>query len=276
MTPKVDSGFLHPQPPASARCQVIDFATTDPALPEYKNHLAAVIDNALTAEECKEIIRLAEGSTTDGIWKRALINIGNGRQMLATDSRNCGRIILDSPDLAGKLFARLLPFMQGLGIVKLDNRPLVTGLAGRNRTYQMTRFNERLRCLKYVGGEYFRPHCDAHYTAPGTGDKSYFTIHLYLNGEGNQDLEELECAERDSRMTVDAVGGTNLDLGGKLLGGATSFLPRPAENERHARVFPKTGSVLVFQQNNLLHSGDPVFRGTKYTLRTDVMYERVR
>jgi hypothetical protein len=63
---------------------------------------------------------------------------------------------------------------------------------------------------------------------------------------------------------------------GRLLGGATSFLPpRYEEKERHVRVFPKTGSVLVFQQSELLHSGDPVFRGTKFTLRTDVMYELV-
>lgn len=38
------------------------------------------------------------------------------------------------------------------------------------------------------------------------------------------------------------------------------------------RVFPKTGSLLIFQQRNLMHSGDDVFRGVKYTVRTDVMY----
>ncbi|KAL4899734.1 hypothetical protein BDW74DRAFT_162911 [Aspergillus multicolor] len=268
------SGFLPPQPPANAHCQVLDFATTDPALPEYKRWLAAVIDNALTESECKELLRLAKASTPDGQWERALINVGGGRQKLSTESRNCGRIILDSPEIADKLQARLMPFFKELGIEKLENRPLVTGLAGRNKTYKLTKFNERLRFLKYVGGEYFRPHWDAHYTTPDKRERSYFTVHLYLNGDGKQDLKELKQATEAEEQ--EGEGETkNIDLDGPLLGGATSFLPRINEKERHVRVFPKTGSVLVFQQNELLHSGDSVFRGTKFTLRTDVMYELV-
>ncbi|KAL2818812.1 hypothetical protein BDW59DRAFT_151866 [Aspergillus cavernicola] len=268
MAPKVTPDFLPPQPPSNAHCRVLDFATTNPPLPEYKRYLAAIIDNALTEAECKELLRQAEASTENNhTWERALINIGGGKQALSTDSRNCGRIILDSHDLAGKLQARLLPFLQELGIDRLENRPLVTGLAGRNRTYQITRFNERLRFLKYVGGEYFRPHWDANYSTPGRREKSFFTVHLYLNGEGEQDLKEVQRAELEGTTT-------NMDLEGELLGGATSFLPRYEEVDRLVRVFPKTGSVLVFQQNELLHSGDSVFRGTKYTLRADVMYER--
>ncbi|KAL3466063.1 hypothetical protein BJX64DRAFT_35929 [Aspergillus heterothallicus] len=265
--------FLPAKPPANAHCRIIDFATTEPPLPEYKRWLAAVIDNALTESECKELLRIAEASSPNGsTWERALINIGNGRQALSTESRHCGRIILDSHELADKLLARLQPFLQELDIERLENRPLVTGLAGRKRTYQLSRFNERLRFLKYVGGEYFRPHWDAHYTDPDTKERSYFTVHFYLNGDGEQDLGELKRAERE---TAGSDGKPNEDLNGSLLGGATSFLPRFDEKERLARVFPRTGSVLVFQQNELLHSGDPVFRGTKYTVRTDVMYQQV-
>ncbi|KAL4974841.1 hypothetical protein BDW66DRAFT_78624 [Aspergillus desertorum] len=272
MSFREDAYFLPPQPPANANCRIIDFATTDPPLPEYKRYLAAVIDNALTEPECKELLRIAEASTADGNWERAMINIGGGRQKISTDSRNCGRIILDSPEIAEKLQERLLYFLRELGIDRLEKKPLITGLAGRNRTYKLTRFNERLRFLKYVGGEYFRPHWDAHYTPPDRRERSYFTVHVYLNGDGEQDLQELKRA-------IDAEGpngrSTDLDLEGSLLGGATSFLPRYEEKERHVRVFPKTGSVLLFQQSELLHSGDSVFRGTKFTLRTDVMYELV-
>ncbi|KAL4770384.1 hypothetical protein BDW60DRAFT_78112 [Aspergillus nidulans var. acristatus] len=267
--------FLPSQPPANAHCRVIDFASTEPPLPEYKRYLAAVIDNALTESECKELLRLAEASTADGRWERAMINVGGGRQEISTDMRNCGRIILDSPEIAEKLQARLLPFLRELEVDRLENKPLITGLAGRNRTYKFTRFNERLRFLKYVGGEYFRPHWDANYTTPDGRERSYFTIHLYLNGDGEQDLQELRRAIAAEGKEGPEGGCTNLDVKGRLLGGATSFLPRYEEKERHVRVFPKTGSVLVFQQSELLHSGDPVFRGTKFTLRTDVMYELV-
>ncbi|KAL3473585.1 hypothetical protein BJX99DRAFT_196182 [Aspergillus californicus] len=274
MSPKPIPDFLPPQPPSNAHCQIIDFETSDPPLPEFKRYLAAVIDNALTEDECNELLRIAESSTTDNTWERAMINTGNGRQALSIDYRNCGRIILDDHDIAAKLQARLLPFLEQLGIYRLENRPLITGLAGRNRTYQITQFNERLRFLKYVGGEYFRAHCDAKYTSPDRKEKSFFTVHLYLNGKGEQDVKEIKRAAAAAEMDQ-GKSNANTNLDGELLGGATSFLPRYEEKERHLRVFPKAGSVLVFQQSELMHSGDPVFRGTKYTLRTDVMYEEV-
>ncbi|KAI9369801.1 hypothetical protein BJX61DRAFT_125410 [Aspergillus egyptiacus] len=280
-TPTPTPDFLPPTPPSNSHCHLLDFATTTPPLPEYSRYLAAIIDNALTPSECTELLHLAEASTPDNSWDRATINVGNGRQALSTDSRNCGRIVLDSRDLADKLYARLLPFLQELGIDRLDDRPSVTRLAGRGRSYRMTRLNERLRFLKYVGGEYFRPHWDAHYRTKDGGERSFFTIQLYLSGEGCQDREELERAmkkvkdedeDKDEDKDEDE-NKTNVDVEGELLGGATAFLPRLEEKERVVRVFPKTGSVLVFQQSELLHSGDPVFRGTKYTVRTDVMYE---
>lgn len=40
-------------------------------------------------------------------------------------------------------------------------------------------------------------------------------------------------------------------------------------------VKPKTGRVLLFQQEGLLHSGADVRRGIKLTMRTDVLYKKV-
>ncbi|PYH97250.1 oxidoreductase domain-containing protein [Aspergillus ellipticus CBS 707.79] len=248
-------GFLTAPPPPNAHCQRIDFEHTKPAFPEYKNLCAAVIDDVFAPEECNELLRLAESSTlpqrsgggggggggdpaAPPVWERAMINIGNGKQ---------------------------------LGIDHLDNQPLVTGLAGRNKSYRLTRLNERLRFLKYEGGEYFRPHWDGFYTTPDKTEKSYFTVHLYLNGAGEQDHNEWKKAMKK----VGTSGEKNLDTNGELLGGATSFLEGFNEKGRTLRVFPRTGSVLVFQQNDLMHAGDPVLRGTKYTVRTDIMYQRV-
>ncbi|KAB8275718.1 hypothetical protein BDV30DRAFT_59137 [Aspergillus minisclerotigenes] len=277
MSPQPDPNFLPSKAPSGAKYHKFDFTTSNPPLPEFKNRFAAVIDNILTEEECNELIRLAEASTVTPqsptpVWERAMINVGNGKQKLATDTRNCGRIIWDTPELADKLLNRLMPFLREFGIDRLENRPLVTGLAGRNKTYGLTRLNERLRFLRYEGGEYFRPHWDASYTTPDRKEKSFFTVHLYLNGDGEQDLKELR---REQARVERGEGDVNLDVGGKLLGGATSFLPRFEEKERHLRVFPKAGSVLVFQHNDLLHAGDSVFRGTKLTMRTDIMYEEL-
>jgi hypothetical protein len=38
-------------------------------------------------------------------------------------------------------------------------------------------------------------------------------------------------------------------------------------------VDPKAGRVLIFQHRRLLHSGDTVSAGIKYTMRSDLMYE---
>ncbi|THC95169.1 hypothetical protein EYZ11_005372 [Aspergillus tanneri] len=265
--------FLTPQAPAGVQCHKIDFAATDPPLHKYKDFFAAMIDNIFTPTECEDLIRQAETSTLTPTsptptWERAMINIGNGKQALATDTRNCGRIMYDSPGLAKKLLDRLMPSLREFGLDRIDNQLRVTGLAGRNKIYHLTRLNERLRFLKYEGGEYFRPHWDAIYTAPDKQEKSFYTIHLYLNGDGEQDVDELKRQQK----RVEDGGQVNLDKCGELLGGATSFIPRYEEPETQVRVFPKAGSVLVFQQNDLLHGGDPVFRGTKYTMRTDMMY----
>ena len=110
------------------------------------------------------------------------------------------------------------------------------------------------------------------YTTPDRSEMSFFTIHLYLNGEGDQDVGEMQ---REQEMVERNPGIDNTDLEGELLGGATSFVSGFADEDTKVRVFPKTGSVLLFQQNGLFHGGDSVVRGVKYTLRTDVMYRLV-
>lgn len=271
--------FLPSQAPPNARLQVVDFTTSNPALPAYKGRLAAVINDILTHEECSELLRRVEASTTSQdasqatpTWERAMINTGNGKQALATDVRNCGRIILDDHDLANRLLTRLLPFLQTLELDTITDRPLITGLAGRGKTYRLTRVNERLRFLRYQGGEFFDVHGDGVYVTPDRQERSFITIHLYLNGEGEQDLDELR---REKRAAGDS-GQHNRDVDGRLLGGATSFMEMTGigKEDQHMRVFPRTGSVLVFQQRDLLHSGDPVVRGTKYTMRSDIMYRQ--
>ncbi|EAW14151.1 uncharacterized protein ACLA_071840 [Aspergillus clavatus NRRL 1] len=271
----IPEGFLRPQAPANARLRRVNFLETNPPLPEYKDLVAAVIDDVLTEDECKQLLQIAEATTVrdpSGLptWERALINAGGGKQVLATDSRNCGRIFLDSHELADRLLARLMPFLKELGADQINNRPRVTGLAGRGKIFNVSGLNERLRFLKYEGGEYFLPHCDGRYTTPDKQERSYFTVQLYLNGDGEQDLKELQRAIKDSNNAPHST--TNPDLTGKLLGGATSFMANFGDKDRRVRVFPRTGSVLVFQQSELLHGGDLVFRGIKYTMRTDVMY----
>lgn len=277
MSVAIRPGFLAPQAPHNVTSTIIDFSATTPAIPEYKNSFAAVIDNFMTEAECKELLGLAEQSTEDGKWERAMINVGNGKQVMATDYRNCGRIIFDSPEIADRLLARLKPFFESWDTVTLKNKLGVTGVAGRKNIFNLTRLNERLRFLKYVGGEYFHPHCDGNYRTPDGSEISFYTIQLYLSGDGEEGQDLKEFAKRQKGELegkgIKSEDGERANQD-KLLGGATSFMASWELSDQAVRVWPKTGRVLVFQQNNMWHGGDSVYRGTKYTLRTDVMYSK--
>jgi hypothetical protein len=83
------SDFLAgPAPPTLTRTRV-DFEQTP--LPEYKQCYAVILDNVLTVEECAALVALAEAQAGDAGWERAMVNVGGGNQILATDVRNCGR-----------------------------------------------------------------------------------------------------------------------------------------------------------------------------------------
>ncbi|KAJ6084292.1 hypothetical protein N7486_011092 [Penicillium sp. IBT 16267x] len=301
-TSQVPDDFLR-GPPQNATVHHIDFTKTTPAILAFRSDFAAVIDNFMTESECSELLQLAEKSTSPGsqtnapVWERAMINAGGGKEVLSVDSRKSGRIIFDSPDIAQRIFDRLKPFMRDFDLVKIHNRPPITGLgpARRGETYHLPRLNERLRFLRYEGGDYFRPHWDGCYVTPDGKERSLLTIHLYLNGDGEQDLDELlpeiERAEKKNALFVQdgevdlnnilddrpdspsyaSTAAESLNRKEKLLGGATSFTDDYRAREV-VRVFPKTGSLLIFQQRNLMHCGDDVFRGVKYTVRSDVMY----
>lgn len=250
------------QPAPNITVNRIDFSKT--TLSEYQGLYAVIVDNVLSSDECERLLHGAE-ATTSGQWERAMINMGGGRQELITDARNCGRIIWDSPGVAMKVWKRIehLPDVQE--IVRLENVPRIfgNGPTRRGEVWRMTRPNERMRFLKYVGGEYFRPHCDGSYETPDQTERSYFTLHLYLNDAGGpleDELREMEPAERKKFEKLGRVGG------------ATRFHSVTMDKSRDFDVVPKMGRILLFQHRDLLHSGDDVLQGVKYTMRTDLMY----
>jgi hypothetical protein len=90
-------------------------------------------------------------------------------------------------------------------------------------------------------------HRDGAYHTPSGDQRSFYTLHLYLND--------------------------SITDGGDVKGGATTF--HSMDMTRRLDVDPKMGRVLIFQHAHLLHSGDEVHEGIKYTMRSDLMYERV-
>jgi hypothetical protein len=100
------------------------------------------------------------------------------------------------------------------------------------RSVAVRGLNLPLRIYRYDPGQHFGPHQDQSYAGPG-GTSSLLTFLVYLN----HDFE----------------------------GGGTTFL------DEGRTVVPCTGTALLFQ-HKVLHAGERVLRGTKYVLRTDVLY----
>ncbi|NOT59479.1 MAG: 2OG-Fe(II) oxygenase [Acidobacteria bacterium] len=97
--------------------------------------------------------------------------------------------------------------------------------------------NERLRCYEYQPGHYFKPHMDGPFVRD-IKEQSYYTFMVYLNHD--------------------------------FAGGETSFMTEPEKV-----IVPETGMALLFQ-HPIIHEGCPVRVGTKYVIRTDLMYRNTR
>jgi len=94
--------------------------------------------------------------------------------------------------------------------------------------------NERLRMYRYRPGQRFAPHTD-HWYQPSPTRITLYTVLVYFN----DDFE----------------------------GGETRFVEHLDDI-----VVPQPGLVAIFQ-HKLRHEGCPVLRGTKYAMRSDVVYE---
>lgn len=229
--------------PSTCRAEPVDFKAL--GFSEHEGAFALLIHDLLTPEECDEIRHAAE-SVAQGRWDAALINAG-GQMVMASGIRHCDRIMWDNPELAKALLARLRPHIP-TNIQTLESSPQITSddPVWSSGTWRISRLNDRLRFLRYRPGMYFRQHSDGFYVTPDESEVSFLTVHLYLRGSPD------------------------------LRGGATRFFGEAEPGDvREFDVDPSPGACLIFQHHDLVHSGEDVLEGTKYTMRTDVMYRHV-
>ncbi|KFZ24999.1 hypothetical protein V502_00525 [Pseudogymnoascus sp. VKM F-4520 (FW-2644)] len=276
----IPDNFLAPLvDPSSITVSKIDFANTE--LPEYKGHYAVVLDNVLSPQECEELIHLVEQSAgahgddetvENNGWKPAMVNAGFNKEFLALDYRNSDRIIWDSEVIVQRLWGRIVEaegMKEHLSVLEGENYLSVMGeravLRGDRWVVSRKGPNERMRFLKYGAGQFFRPHCDGMYESPDGKQRSFYTLHLYLN-DSAQALGIKEPKPEFQRKKDKAGLADEM-----LRGGATTF--HSYDERRRLDVDPKAGRVLIFQQKKMFHSGDDVTAGIKYTMRSDLMYE---
>ena len=192
--------------------------------------LCGTIDDLLTEGECGQLIDF----TTSRGYEPAKTKLSHdGRHEPITQDRLLhlsGRAVIKSQRFADLLWERLAPIVPA---IKVGWEPV--GL------------NEHFRFLRYVPGDYFRPHRDANYvreeTDPRYGEVSFQSLLIYL------------------------------DMPGK---GGETFFPAARVSESNKvrlrlRLAPKPGRAICFEQT-LEHGSVELQEGIKHLMRTDVMY----
>eukprot|EP01084_Bolivina_argentea_P089698 161800_1 len=133
------------------------------SIPSLKDKYVAIIPNAFSETECKELITYSENIG----YKDALVNLGFGHTQTMNEFRNHKKLTIDNPKIANYIFNRIKSILPNT----FNNRKLIN-------------INERLRFLRYAPSEYFGAHYDGMYMR-NNGQRSLLTIMLYLNDNYN-------------------------------------------------------------------------------------------
>jgi len=196
-----------------------------------------VIPDALSVDECKRFVKFVEGlplELTPAPKKGEATRVNQ-------------RISVSSTDFARSLFELFAPHLPTFS----PSPPFSpTAINSNEETAPPARkthaFNSNIRMYKYNEGQYFGCHYDDSVRDPlQTGAHSEWTILIYLSG---------------------AEDG--------VFGGETVFYKGTGKKKVEIRPPLRRGSALLHKhgQDCLLHEGAPVVKGTKYVLRSDLMF----
>ncbi len=193
----------------------------------------------LSPQECQRLIELSEGL---GYLPDAAVSLPRHIR------HNDNVVWVTDTDTDGLIWQRVAPLCARDLDIFGGKRPL--GL------------NARFRFYRYGEGDYFRPHTDGSW--PGS---------RVIDGE----LVTNAYPDRYSLMTF------LVFLNDDFEGGATRFMvpldPAAGRGGAHREVDVRTpaGSVLCFPHGlhplHCVHSSEPIRRGVKYIIRTDLLFE---
>merc|ERR1712228_105953 len=158
------------------------------------------------------------------------------------------RVLTHDESLAAILFKRMKEF--------LPQTYRMTDGRMWDEEWDLVGLNERFRWCKYVEGQSFKNiHCDKRVSLHQQERYSFFTVNIYLNGHG-----------------------TSYRGGRTIFYDQTGFNGKNPEYEETSAFSAQTGEVMIFNHfpQKYPHCGEMLSSGTKYLLRSDVMYKRRR
>ncbi|KAL0947031.1 hypothetical protein HGRIS_013174 [Hohenbuehelia grisea] len=152
------------------------------------------------------------------------------------------RFSVSSPEFAEELHKRLLPHLPSFPYPASTRKTQTVDPRLPNSC------NSNIRVYKYTPSQLFGPHYDDSVRDPQSGHTSEWTLLIYLTGHEDG-----------------------------IKGGETIFYKDGKGRNRDSVVAPLTrGTALLHRHGNecLLHEGSPVESGTKYVLRSDLMFAK--
>lgn len=198
------------------------------------------VSNILTEKECDQLV-----SCTNDRYESLESEFVKGE-------RDGYRFLSKDDILANTLFDRLKPFI--MMDPHIDTvRPVGFGVKGK---WIPNKLNNCFRYNRYISPSIgFKPHRDATFIE-NVGSRSVFTILIYLNDdfEGGDTTFYKTFNKRTNKQTV----SDEMSSGYKV----------------RYRFRPKKGSVLVFN-HNMIHEGESLTSGTKYIIRSDIVFQNI-
>ncbi|UCX05716.1 prolyl hydroxylase family protein [Shewanella glacialimarina] len=243
-----EPGAEHPALPTWANHQANVAKLSDAALTQPSKKMLAEVPgafqllNVLSADECQRLIAVSESM---GFLPDAAVSLP--RDVRHNDSLTW---VVDNAT-EQVIWNRINHLMD-------DNLGIFAGKAALG-------LNNRFRFYRYNEGDYFKPHSDGSW--PGS---------QVINGELVRDA----FGDRYSQLTFLILLTEDFE------GGATRFLvnadnpqlpAKRGDNVKTVDIRTPAGSVICFPHGmhplHCIHSSEPIYKGVKYIIRTDVLFE---
>jgi hypothetical protein len=228
---------------------------------------AVVIDDVLTALECQDLINRTKSGfryiteathkSPDGTTYSVEIQNPNPHKLAAIDTSHGTHLHSDSKKdqttlMMDKLYSTILS--------SLKSNSSFHSFVCRTKCGEAQALNPRMRILRYDSqdNDLFDPHFDATTRVPDSLDssvmlKSLITVLVYLNDGDGEEFDGGETLYHDYHNSKTGI----------------TFETRDGSE---VKVVPKVGRVCCFE-HDLYHSGAPLEWGTKFVMRTDILFE---
>ena len=173
--PAVEPAAAPSLPDTTAAIRAFALAPADPLprdVPGYdvdEPLHAKIVDSVITMADAARLIELAAGAR-DALSGEQGYRWADLDGRMQRDKRQSDRVMVDAPDLARQIFARLSAGLPA------------TWRSRSGGLWRLKGLNERLRFLKYSQpGDFFYPHWDGCFVREVGVERSFVTVLLYLN-----------------------------------------------------------------------------------------------